>query len=586
MPARPRSAAPTPSYADRPWLSSYPPQVPAEIEVPDVALTRFLDDPASTHPQAPAISFLGTAITYRGLRAQVDTFAAGLAGLGVGPGDRVALVLPNCPQNIVAFYATLRLGGIVVECNPLHTEEELSRQLADCGVEVVVCLDRVYETVEAIRAGGTTAVREIVVTSIADYLPPSTRLRLRLPIAAARKARAQVEVPLPPGARVHRLPEVVRAGRSRPTVRSAVEDGSAVAVLQYTTGTTGGSKGAMLTHRNLVANAHQCLAWYPDPRPGKETVLCVLPLFHVYGLTLCMTSGMIVASNLVLLPRFDQDMVFDAIARYRPTLFPGVPPIYQALLNNPKIRSYDLRSIRACVSGAMKLPDDVRARFERVTGGRLVEGYGMTETSPVTHAGLLSGPPPRVRKPGIGLPLPSTEVRVVDKDDPTVEVPVGEPGELVIRGPQVFAGYWNRPDESAATMSDGWLLTGDIARMDAEGWFEIVDRKKEIIIAGGFNVYPNEVEEVLYGLPQVQEVCVVGVPDRYRGETVKAFIVPRPGASLTADEVVAHAAEHLTPYKVPKVVEFRDELPKVGVGKVLRRMLRDEERAKADGAAR
>ncbi|HMA47589.1 MAG TPA: AMP-binding protein [Frankiaceae bacterium] len=586
MPARPRSASPTPSYAERPWLSSYPPHVPAEIDVPDVPLTRFLDDAARRHPQARAISFLGTAITYRGLRAEVDALAAGLAGLGVRRGDRVALVLPNCPQNVLAFHATLRLGGIVVECNPLSVEEELTRQLANCGAEVVVCLDRVYETLAAIRASGGTAVREIVVTSIVDYLPPSSRLRLRLPLASARKARAQVEVPLPPDARVHRLGVVVRAGRSRPAARSPLQDGSEVAILQYTTGTTGSSKGAMLTHRNLVANAHQCLAWYPEPRPGKETVLCVLPLFHVYGITLCMTSGMAVAANLVLLPRFDQDMVFDAIARYRPTLFPGVPPIYQALLDNPKIRSYDLRSIRACVSGAMKLPDDVRERFERVTGGRLVEGYGMTETSPVTHAGPLSGPSSGPRKPGIGLPVPSTWARIVDRDDPTVEVPVGEPGELAVRGPQVFAGYWNRPYETAGVMSEGWLLTGDIARMDADGWFEIVDRKKEIIIAGGFNVYPNEVEEVLRGLPQVREVCVVGVPDRYRGETVKAFVVSKPGASLTAEDVVAHAAEHLTPYKVPKLVEFRDELPKVGVGKVLRRALREEERAKAGGAAR
>ncbi len=572
-----KSATPAaPTYAERPWLSAYPPDVPADFDFPAVPLTRLLDDAAAAYPTTVALAFLGTRISFRDLKDSVDRFATALAGLGVKKGDRVAIVLPNCPQNVIAFFAALRLGAIVVQNNPLYTEHELEHQLADCGAEVVVCLDKTYATVAAVRQ--QTKVREVVVTSILDYLPTKDRLALRLPIGKAREARADITAPIPKGAPVRSFLKLLTAART-PARQAPVDPHADLALLQYTGGTTGLSKGAMLTHFNLVANAHQNRLWLADARIGREVTLGVLPLFHAYGLTVCMNTSILLCGTLVLIPRFDLDRVFKAIDEFRPTLFPGVPPIYQALMGSPKIKQHDLKSIRACISGAMKLPVEVQEQFERISGGRLVEGYGMTEASPSTHCNPILGK----RKAGtIGLPLTGTECRIVDQDDATKEVALGSPGELAIRGPQVFQGYWQRPDESAAVLTeDGFLLTGDVAVMDEEGYFSIVDRKKELIIAGGFNVYPSEVEEVLFAHPKVADACVVGVPDRYRGETVKAFVVVRPGETLTEDELVEFCAESLTAYKVPKLVEFRESLPRTVVGKVLRRVLLEEERAKA-----
>jgi long-chain acyl-CoA synthetase len=577
-PAEP--AAPVGPYAERPWLGAYPAQVGAEIDVPKVPLTRLLDDAASAHPDVVALAFLGQTTTYGELRSAVDRFARALAGLGVGKGDRVAIVLPNCPQNVIAFYAALRLGAVVVENNPLYTEHELRHQLADCGATVVVCLDKTYATVAAVRE--RTALRHVVVTSVTDYLPRKARLKLRLPLAKARKARAEISADLPKNAPVLQFTDLMKQ-KGLPLVQQAdVDPDNELALLQYTGGTTGLSKGAMLTHSNLVANAHQVKAWLPDAQPGREVMLGVLPLFHAYGLTLCMTTCMLLGGKLVLLPRFDLDLVFQAIDEHKPTLFPGVPPIYKAIVDSPKVRQHDLRSIKACISGAMKLPVETQEQFERVTGGRLVEGYGMTETSPATHSNPLSGN----RKPGsIGVPLPGTKAKVVDQDDASREVEPGTPGELAISGPQVFRGYWQRPDESrAAFTDDGYLLTGDVAVMDEDGFFFIVDRKKELIIAGGFNIYPSEIEEVLFTLSGVSDACVVGVPDRYRGETVKAFVVAAPGSGLTEDQVIDHCAQSLTAYKVPKLVEFRESLPRTVVGKVLRRVLVEEERQRAASA--
>ncbi len=576
----PRSSAPAPTYADQPWLSSYPPDVPADVDVPAVPLTRLLDDAAASFPTTVALAFLGTRITYRDLKDSVDRFATALAGLGVKKGDRLAIVLPNCPQNVIAFFAALRLGAVVVQNNPLYTEHELEHQLADCGAEVVVCLDKTYPTVAAVRQ--QTKVREVVVTSVVDYLPTKDRLALRLPIAKAKAARADISARIPKGAPVRSFLRLLTTARV-PARQVPIDPKADLALLQYTGGTTGLSKGAMLTHHNLVANAHQNKLWLPDVRPGREVTLAVLPLFHAYGLTVCMTTTILLGGTLVLIPRFDLDRVFKAIDEHRPTLFPGVPPIYQALLGSPKLKQHDLKSIKACISGAMKLPVEVAEQFEKASGGRLVEGYGMTETSPSTHANPIFGK----RKAGtVGLPLPGTACTIVDPDDATKEVPFGTPGELAIAGPQVFQGYWQRPEESAAAFTaDGYVLTGDIAVMDDDGYFSIVDRKKELIIAGGFNVYPSEVEEVLFTHPAIADVCVVGVPDRYRGETVKAFVVLRDGASLTADELTDFAAESLTAYKVPKLVEFRDALPRTVVGKVLRRVLLEEEKAKAAAPA-
>ncbi len=576
-----RATAPEPAavgYADRPWLSSYAEGVPTDPEFPQVPLTQLLDAAAAAYPEQVALAFLGAVVSYRQLGADVDRFAAALAGLGVSKGDRVALVLPNCPQNVIAFFATLRLGAVVVEHNPLYTEAELRHQLADCGARVVICLDRVYATVAAVRAG--TAVEHVVTTSIADWLPRAAQLRLRLPLAKARKARAETVAVLPAGAPVKDFRALLR-GAAAASRQTPVDPATDLALLQYTGGTTGLSRGAMLTHANLVSNAWMNRMWDTGATPGKEVTLAVLPLFHAYGLTVAMTSTVLLGGTLVLLPRFDLDQVFEAIDRWQPTLLPGVPPIYQALADSPKVKAHDLRSIRLCVSGAMRLPVEIAEHFTRISGATLIEGYGMTETSPCTHANPTTGP---ARPGSIGLPLPGTRVKLVEQDDPSMEVPIGSPGEMAIAGPQVFAGYWGRPDQAGIFTDDGYLLTGDVAVMDAAGWFTVVDRKKELIIAGGFNVYPSEVEEVLRSLEGVADAVVVGVPDKYRGETVKAVVVTAAGSTLDEDDVIAHCAASLTAYKVPKLVEFRDSLPRSAVGKVLRRVLVEQERTLAAAA--
>lgn len=574
-PGRPASP-----YDPRPWLAGYPEGVPADVDVPSVPLTQLLDDATAAFPRSTALGYLGSAMTYRELREAVDRFATALAGLGVSKGSRVAIVLPNCPQNVITFFATLRLGAVVVQHNPLYTETELRHQLADCGATVVVCLDRGYQAVARVRPD--TQVQQVVVTSLADFLPRSARFKLRLPLAKARRVRAQIMAPIPKTAPVEQFSALLRsAGKGARQVD--VDPATDLALLQYTGGTTGASKGAMLTHRNLVSNAHMNRLWDTGASPGREVTLGVLPLFHAYGLTVCVTTTILLGGTLVLLPRFDLDQLFEAIDRWRPTLLPGVPPMYQAISASPKVRLHDLRSIRACVSGAMNLPAEIADQFEHITGARLVEGYGLTETSPSTHCNPLTGP----RQVGsIGLPLPGTQCKVVDWDDPGRQVPVGSPGELAIKGPQVFVGYWGHRHTDGVFTDDGYLLTGDIGYMEEDGYFYLIGRKKELIIAGGFNVYPSEVEEVLFGLPEVADAVVIGVPDRYRGESVKAFLVRQPGADLSEDDVVAHCREHLTAFKVPKRVEFRDSLPHSAIGKVLRRVLVEQERARSIGGGR
>jgi long-chain acyl-CoA synthetase len=575
-PARPSSSRRS-AYADRPWLASYPEGVPADFDFPKVPLTRLLDDAASSFPTGTALAFLGSTMTYRELKDAVDRCAAGLRGLGVSKGDRVAIVLPNCPQNVITFFAALRLGAVVVQHNPLYTQSELRQQLADCGATVVVCLDRVYTSVAAVRAD--TDLRHVVVTSIAEYLPRSTRLKLRLAVGRARRMRAEVLAPAPKGAPVTSFRSLLRS--AEPARQVPLDPEVDLALLQYTGGTTGVSRGAMLTHHNLVSNAYMNRLWDTGAVAGKEVSLAVLPLFHAYGLTVAMNATVLLGGTLVLLPRFDLDQVFEAIDRWKPTMLPGVPPIYKALSDSPKAKDHDLRSIRLCVSGAMKLPAEIQQQFERISGAVLIQGYGMTETSPCTHCNPVGG----TRKTGsIGVPLPGTHCKVVAQDDPSVEVPPGQPGELAVAGPQVFRGYWGRSDAEGVFTEDGYVLTGDVAVMDDDGFFTIVDRKKDLIIAGGFNIYPSEVEEVLLSLPGVADAAVVGLPDRYRGETVKAYVVTAPGASLAEPDVLEHCRAQLTAYKVPRTVEFRESLPRTVVGKVLRRVLVEEERARAEPA--
>jgi long-chain acyl-CoA synthetase len=557
-----------------PWLDSYPPGVPEHVEIPGTNLASLLADAARDYPHAPALYFEGRTISYSELAERAWRFAGALAKLGVKKGTRVGLILPNCPQAVVALFGALRIGAVVVQNNPLYTERELEHQLGDADVEVVVCLDLVYERVRALRE--RVGIREVVVTSVLDELPAVKRMAAPY-TKRGREASAAIGRDEP----VRRWRELLRQEADKPA-EAAVDPEVDLALLQYTGGTTGVAKGVMLSHRNLSANVEQVRAWFPDADPGHEIMMAVLPFFHVYGLTVCLLLGIRLRAALVLLPRFDLEQVLKAIDRYRPTLFPGVPTIYVAINNAVEKGGHDLSSIKACLSGAAPLPMEVAERFERFSGGRLVEGYGLSESSPVAIANPIYGK----RKAGtIGMPLPDTLARVIDPEDSSRTMPVGESGELAIRGPQVMRGYWNRPDESAQVLRDGWLLTGDMAVMDDEGYFSIVDRKKDLIIAGGYNIYPREVEEVLYEHPKVEEVCVAGVADTYRGEVVKAYVVLREGQQATADELRDFAKTRLAAYKVPRVVEFRDQLPKTMVGKVLRRALQEEESAKGQPKA-
>jgi long-chain acyl-CoA synthetase len=566
-----RSAGlPDPDQVERPWLESYPDGVPHSYDYPLVPLTRLLDDAAQDFPQTTAVEFLGYTLTYRELLDQVDRFATALRDLGVVKGDRVGLILPNCPQHVVAIFAVLRLGAVVVENNPLYTEGELEHQLNDAGCRVLVTLDPIYPRLAKLK-GRLPTVEHIIATGIQDALPfPKNRL---FPLKG-KKDGSYYKIPESEG--VQRFTELVE--RSTPAItQTAVEPREDLAMLLYTGGTTGTGKGVMLTHFNLVVNAFQARLWVPDVQAGRENMLCVMPFFHSYGVTIGLTFGVLSAATLTLLPRFDLGMVLKAVDKQKPTLFPGVPTIYVALNNAPDIGKHDLSSIRVCLSGAAPLPVEVATRFEELTGGKLREGYGLTETSPLTHANPIYG---EGRKGRIGLPVTDTVCTLVDVDDHTKPAPPGGPGELAVAGPQVMKGYWNRPEETAAVLKDEWLLTGDVAEMDEDGYFAIVDRKKDMIIAGGFNIYPRDIEEVLFAHPKVAKAVVAGIPDAYRGETVKAYIVLQEGQNATEAEIDKYLREKLAAYKVPKAYEFRTELPETIVGKVLRRQLIEEELAK------
>ncbi|HEX9697745.1 MAG TPA: long-chain fatty acid--CoA ligase [Actinomycetota bacterium] len=555
------------------WLKNYPAGIPQSIDYPLVPITAMLDEAAARYPNAPALDFQGMRTTYAQLKQSVDKFASSLAALGVSKGTRVGIILPNVPQNVIAYYATLRLGGIIVENNPMYTERELMHQLDDAGVEVLVTLDLFYDKVRALRPD-LPKLREVIVTDVFDGLHG-----LKAKLGRLIKGK-ELSKPVPASEPVKQYRDLLKAG-SPNVAQATINPKEDLALLQYTGGTTGLSKGVMLTHYNLVANAYMLKAWLPGTQPGKEIVICALPIFHSYGQTVCMNVGILLAGLLVLVPNpRDLDGLLKTIDRTKPTLFPGVPTLYINLLAHPDITKYKMDSIRACVSGAAPLPIEVQQEWERVTGGKIVEGYGLSETSPSTHANPIDG----TRKIGtIGIPMPDTECKLVDVNDPSKEVDPPGPGELCIKGPQVMQGYWNRPEETADTIRDGWLHTGDIAEVDDDGYFKIVDRKKEMIIVGGFNVYPRDVEEVLFQHPKIQEAAVAGIPSKKSGETVKAFIILKPGETATPEEIEAFCRERLTAYKVPKAYEFRDELPKTMVGKVLRRVLVEEEKAKSGG---
>ncbi|TMG45087.1 MAG: long-chain fatty acid--CoA ligase [Chloroflexi bacterium] len=556
--------------AERPWTRHYDPGVPATLVYPRVPLQAMLDDAAESHPSATATIFFNRKRSYKSISDAAWRFANGLRRLGIKQGDRVALVLPNTPQFVIAFYGALRAGAIVVPCNPRYTAPELQRQLADSGAMAVVVLSRLYPLVKAARAA--TSVEHVIVTNIKEEMP--LVLRVLFTLAKEKKDGHRQPFAGDPGAAA--FSEVLSAPAEPFDAGTRPDD---LAVLQYTGGTTGISKGAMLSHRALVANTLQCRSWFANLRDGTGTAMAVMPFFHVYGLTVVMSLAVQAAAAMVLEPQLDLEHLLKDIQRHRPQLFCGAPIIYNAINNSPLAQKYDLRSIEACVSGSAPLLVETHRRFVELTGAKIVEGYGLTEAAPVTHCNPIFGA--GKQKIGtIGVPYPDVESRIVDLEAGERELAPGESGELILRGPQLMDGYYKRPDETALTLRNGWLYTGDIATVDDEGYVAIVDRKKEMIIVSGFNVYPREVEEALATHPAVMDAAAIGIPHPIKGEEVKAFVVLKPGANATAEQIVAHCRERLAPFKVPKEVEFRESLPKTLIGKILRKELAREETAK------
>lgn len=557
----------------RPWLRHYPKEVAESYNYPNKSIPDLLLDSASKYGDRPAIHFLGKTVTYSKLLEDVRRMADALRRLGVAKGDRVAIMLPNCPQAVIAYYGALLVGAIVVQTNPIYVERELQHQLADSGASLLITVDLLYPRVSRVRGekpeeGPVPALKNVIVTSIKDGLPFPKNI-----LYPIKQRRDGFRPDIPYGKLgLHAYSRLMAEAKPDPTIHTVIDPASDLAQLQYTGGTTGLAKGVMLTHRNLVANMVQASAWCYRLREGKERFLAALPLFHVFGLTVLMNLSVYKAGELILLPRFDIVQVLETIRSKKATIFPGAPTMYVALINHPQAAKMDLSSIEIAISGSAPLPLEVQQRFEAITGGRLIEGYGLTEASPVTHV----NPIWERRKNGtIGLPLPDTDCKIVNPETGET-VSIGEVGEIVVQGPQVMKGYWNRPEETAKVLKDGWLYTGDLATMDDEGYCAIVDRIKDVIIAGGFNIYPREVEEVLYEHPGVREAAIIGIKDDYRGESVKAYIVPKDGVQLTAEELNRWCRERLASFKVPHVYEFRSELPKSIIGKVLKRKLHEE----------
>lgn len=554
-------------YSDRPWVAGYAPDVPADIDLPEGSLAHLIDASVATYGKHVALEFFGATTTYAELGEQIARAAEGLRKRGVRKGDRVALVLPNCPQHVVAFYAALRLGAVVVEHNPLYTARELRHQFEDHGATVAIVWDKVARTVQDLPAD--LGVTTIISVDITRGMPASKRFALRLPVPAARKAREQLTAKV---SGTITWESLVASRRLKASVPRPERDD--LALIQYTSGTTGLPKGVMLSHLNLAVNAAQARAWVPTIERGTSVVYAVLPLFHAYGLTLCLTFAISMGSRLVLFPKFDPDLVLDVVKKHPATFLPAVPPIYERLVQAAEERRVSLSGIDIAISGAMSLPQPIVDLWESKTGGYLVEGYGLSECSPV----LMANPVGATRKAGtVGLPLPGTELRVVDPDDPDTDRAFGEEGELLARGPQVFSGYWRKTDETAKVFTtDGWFRTGDIVTMDPDGFVRIVDRIKELIVTGGFNVSPTEVEDALRGFEGIADVAVVGLPHRRGGEDVVAAVVMEPGASFDEEAIRAYGRDCLTAYKVPKHVVQVDELPRSIVGKVIRRKVRDQ----------
>ncbi len=554
-------------YSDKPWLTSYEEGVPKHVDYEQTCLPAFLERSAQQFPDQMALSFQGYSVTYRQLKEMVDRFATALSVFDVKKGDAVAILLPNLIPCVAAYYAILQLGAVAVMNNPLYSNRELEHQFNDSGSKVLITLDLLGNRMIDLRP--KTGIRQIVITSIGDYLPwPKSWL---FPLVAKKKKLA---ADVKPSDDVYRWKDLLSSStESPPKIELSFND---VAQYQYTGGTTGVSKGVMLSHGNLSKQVQQIRSWFPNLKAGEEKMLGALPFFHVFGLSTAMNFAIYMGWGDILVPKPQPDPLIETISKFRPTFAPLVPTMFIGLLNHPKIDQTDLTSIKGCFSGSAPLPVEVIREFEKKTGAVIVEGYGLTETTPVTHINPFGGGKRKVGS--IGIPIPDTECRIVDLENGTQDMPRGESGELLIRGPQVMGGYLGKPDETAATLTeDGWLYTGDIAKMDEEGYFYIVDRKKDMIISGGYNIYPRDVEEVFFEHPKVMEATAIGIPHEKRGEAVKVFVVPMEGESITEEELMEFISPKLAKYKWPVAIEFRKELPKTNVGKVLKKDLRAEE---------
>ncbi len=559
-----------PASSEKPWYRFWPEGVPKHIDYPNVPLSDLLKTTAVAYPNHTAIVYFDKPMTYRELNVAVDKFATALADLGVKKGDKVALFLANMPQFVIAYYGAIKIGAIETAISPLYKDREVEHQLVDSEAETIVVLDALYPIVE--RVMDKTKVKRVIVTGLGEYMP-------------SIKARLGKMLGKIPSHKVERKPnicffqELLRKYPANPP-KVAIDPKEDLVALQYTGGTTGTSKGAMLTHLNLVSNAVSCAAWLRGTT-GGETFLTVLPLFHIYGMTTGMNAPIFLAGKMVMLPKFDIKTTLESIAKHRVSVFCGAPTMYSMLLAHPEMMKYDCTSVRFCISGSAPLPPEVQKKFMEATGGVLVEGYGLTESSPVTHCNPLDKSMKTVNVGSIGLPWSDTDAKIVDMETGTKELSVGETGELMVKGPQVMKGYWNMPDETTAVLKeDGWLLTGDIGRMDPDGYFYITDRKKDLIKYKGYSVYPRDIEDVIYEHPAVKLCAVVGKPDLVASEIPKAFIVLKDGATATEEQIKKFVNEKVAPYKAIREVEFRKELPMTLVGKVLRRVLQEEERKK------
>jgi long-chain acyl-CoA synthetase len=556
----------------KPWLDLYPAEISKTLDYEGIPLQEFLTKSSAKYPDKIAIHFLGKDITYKEFHESALKFANYLSSIGIVKGDRVAIMLPNCPQGAIAYYGILYVGAIVVQTNPLYTEREVAYQMVDSGAKAIISLDILFPRISKIVKD--TELEHVIITGIKDYLPFPKNLIYPF----IQKKEHGIKVKVEHRGMNHLFTEMMKIAKPDP-ISYPFDYDEDLALLQYTGGTTGPPKGVMLTHANLISNVKMCDEWLYKCKKGEEVVMGILPFFHVYGMTTVLILSVMQANKMVLIPKFDFETALKTIDKQKPTLFPGAPTIYIGLLNHPDLAKYDLSSIKACISGSAALPVEVQEQFERVTGGKLVEGYGLTETSPVTHSNFIWAEE-RI-KGSVGVPWPDTDSCILGPDS-TKPLANGEIGEIAVKGPQVMKGYWNRPEESEQTFRDGWFMTGDLGYMDDKGYFYVVDRKKDIIIASGFNIYPREIEEVLYEHEAIQECIVAGIPDLYRGETVKAYIVLKQGATVTEEELDKYCRANMASFKIPRLYEFRTELPKTAVGKILRRVLVDEEKQKAE----